>query len=151
LRHGRDAASAAARPTAEDLAAAIRGGKSLVDAAREARLTLERTDALHRNPNGFVPGLGVAKPVLDAAFALPESAPTSPRIFEVGDRLVLIQVLERDSPDLANRGDEVEQERKRLEAQGRSETQEAWFSARKQALLADGRIVYNLALLREGR
>ena len=72
----------------------MRGGKSLETAAREAELTLERSGRLQRRPDGFVPGLGAAQDLLALAFTLPAGA-SSPRIFEVGGKLALVQVLER--------------------------------------------------------
>ena len=65
-----EASQEANRVLAEELAEAVREGKSLEDAARARRLTLERSDWIRRRPDGFVPGLGAAQDLLAAAFML---------------------------------------------------------------------------------
>jgi len=74
--------SAYQREAAERLLASIREGKSLVEAAREKRVGIERTEPLGRRPDGFVPGLGPAPEVLAAAFALSPERPSSEGIFQ---------------------------------------------------------------------
>jgi peptidyl-prolyl cis-trans isomerase D len=137
-----------AREAAERLVASIREGKSLVDAAREQRVAIERTEPLRRRPDGFVPGLGPAPEVLAAAFALSPSRPSSERVFEVGDRLVLIQQVERKIPQPEELEVGLAQERERLRQDRISQTAQSWVELRRSELEASGRLVYDLGQLR---
>ncbi len=144
-----EAALAAARERAEALAAKVREGQSLVEAARAAELTLERPDAFRRRPDGYVPGLGAAPEVLRAAFALDPAAPSDPTIHQVGDRkLVLIQLLERHSPTDAELEAGIPAERQRLLQQRRQATQTRWLEELRDELEKSGELVYDLSLLR---
>ncbi len=138
-----------AREAAERLAAAIREGKSLVDAAREQHLTIERTDPLRRRPDGFIPGLGPAPEVLAAAFALSPERPSSERSFQVGDRLALIQLLERKGPQPEELAAELAPERERLREARVAQNAQVWVELRRGELEASGRLVYDLGQLRE--
>jgi peptidyl-prolyl cis-trans isomerase D len=144
----RDEAEKRAREAAERLLARIREGASLVDAAREQRVAIERTDLLRRRPDGFVPGLGPAPEVLAAAFALSRERPTSERIFQVGDRLVLIQQVERKSPAADELDAELAQERERLRQARIDQAARSWVELRRSELEASGRLVYDLGQLR---
>jgi peptidyl-prolyl cis-trans isomerase D len=139
-------AAAEARRTAEELAAAVRGGKSLVDAARAAGLTLERTDALHRRPDGYIPGLGAAPEVLTAAFVLRPERP-SERIFELRDRLVLIELLERTAPGEDEIAAGLAAERAGLREAELARLPQAWLDQRREELREDGRLFYDLSPL----
>lgn len=86
------------RQAAEALAADIEAGQTLQQAALASGRTLERTSALHRRPDGFVPGLGPAPELLNAAFRLTEESPSTSRVFEVGNRFVLIELVEHTMP-----------------------------------------------------
>jgi len=109
-------------------------------------LTVERTDWLRRRPDGFVPGLGAAREVQDAAFSL-EPGSTAPRIFEVQDQLALVQVLERRRPDPETLEARIAEERERLLAQERERLLTAWIDRRRERLEREGRISVNLDLL----
>ena len=141
---GRQAAEARARELAEQLAEAVRGGASLESACREAGLTLERTDWLRRRPDGFVPGLGAAQDLMAVAFTL-EAGQSSPRIFEVGDKLALVQVLERQAPDPAQVEREIAGERARLADQKLNQLTETWVGDRHDALAEAGELSVNLS------
>lgn len=147
LLAGEEAAKQA-REAAERLAAAIRDGKSLVDAAREQRVPIERTEPLQRRPDGSLPGLGPAPEVLSAAFALTPERPTSERIFTVGDRLVLIQLLERKGPSAEELAGELAQERERLRQTRLTQNTQLWVELRRSELESEGRLVYDLGQLR---
>jgi peptidyl-prolyl cis-trans isomerase D len=131
----REAARAAARARAEALAQAVRGGQSLEDAARAAGLTLERSGWLRRRPDGYVPGLGASQDLLAVAFTL-EPGRSSDRIFEVGEKLALVQVLERREPEAGEVDPLVEAERQSLEQRKLEAQLETWIAARR-AELAD--------------
>lgn len=140
---GRDAAWAKARALSEQ----VRGGKTLEDAAREAGLTLERTDALSRRPDGFIPGLGAAQEVMAAAFVI-EPGTSSDRIFEVGDKLAMVQVAEHTRPDPETIAKEVEAERVSLRQQKLNLLVETWVNQRREQLVEDGELVVNVDLSR---
>jgi peptidyl-prolyl cis-trans isomerase D len=137
-----------ARELADGLAEAVAGGESLVDAVRAQELTLERTDPLRRRPDGYIPGLGPAPDVLAAAFALEEDQPTSPRLFEVGDRLVLIELLERVGPSDEEIQVQLAEERERLTQSQRLELPQIWLDQTREQLAESGKIFYDLSQLR---
>ncbi|MCB9726780.1 MAG: SurA N-terminal domain-containing protein [Spirochaetaceae bacterium] len=130
---------------AASLAGAVEEGQSLEDAAREAGLVLERPPALRRRPDGFVPGLGEAEPVLNAAFAL-EAGESSPEIFDLGDRRVLIQVLEHDVPDAATLARERATRRDRVLAEKQNRALQSWIEQHRRELENDGRLLVNAEL-----
>ncbi len=126
-----------ARALAERLAEAVRGGQTLEDAARGEELTLERTDWVKRRPDGFVPGLGAAPDLLAVAFTLDPGA-SSDRIFEIGDQLALVQVLDREEPDPEQLADERELERERIRQAKLEERLGSWIDERRASLDAEG-------------
>jgi peptidyl-prolyl cis-trans isomerase D len=140
---GREMGRTAARLAAEQLALAVAGGASVEDAAREAGLTLERSDWLRRRPDGYVPRLGAAPDLLAVAFTL-EPGKSSDRIFEVGEKLALVQVLERREPQPEEVDPVVEAERRSL-AQRKLDSQlESWLGARRAELLESNGLAVDL-------
>jgi peptidyl-prolyl cis-trans isomerase D len=140
-----DAAAAAARARAEKLAEAVRGGKSLVDAAREAGIEILRLDPLRRRPDGYVPQIGVAPDVLAAAFTLTDAAPSDPTVHTVDEQLVLVQLLERKGPSDAEVDEALPATRERLLAQRRNAALQTWIARLRDELSADGELVYDLS------
>jgi len=140
---GREAARAAARATADRIAEAVRGGKSVEQAARDAGLTLERSGWLRRRPDGYVPGLGAAPELLAVAFAL-EPGASSDRVFEVDEKLALVQVLDRREPAPDEIEPAVEAERRTLEQKKLDAQLDAWIGARRSELLDAGEIAIHL-------
>lgn len=134
----RRAASERAERLADELATAIEQGQSLEQAARERELSIQRTGMLRRRPDGFVVGLGASKDLMAMAFALTPEQPSSPRIFEVGSRLVLIQLLERQQPDEAALAAALEGERERLAASKRNAFVQSWIEERRRDLTESG-------------
>ncbi len=146
-----DAAVDAARDLADRLAEAIKGGQSLEDAARGADLTLERTSFFTRRRDGFIPGL--SRPSLDIlsmAFTLTTDAPSSPEVFEVGDDLVLVQLIDRQDPDPAALAGAVEAARESLELQQQNSLIQAWIDNRKELFESEQRLLVNSALVAGG-
>jgi peptidyl-prolyl cis-trans isomerase D len=140
---GREMGRTAARLGAEQLALAVSGGKSVEDAAREAGLTLERSGWVHRRPDGYVPGLGSAPELLAVAFTL-EAGQSSDRIFEVGEKLALVQVLERREPAPEEVDPLVEAERQSL-AQRKLDSQlESWLGVRRAELVDSNELSVDL-------
>ena len=95
-----------------------------------------------------MPGLGPAPEVLAAAFALSPERPSSERIFEVGDRLVLIQQVDRKTPTPEELEADLAQERERLRQARIAQAAQSWVELRRGELEASGRLVYDLGQLR---
>jgi peptidyl-prolyl cis-trans isomerase D len=144
---GRSAAREQARATAERVAAQVRSGESLETAARNEELTLERSGWLTRRPDGYVPGLGAAQDLMAVAFTL-ETGQSSDRIFEAGERLALVQVLERQQPSQEEVDAELETEQKQLSQQKHIRLIETWISQRRSQLADDGELIVNLEAIR---
>lgn len=135
-----------AREVAEALSAAVRDGQSLEEAARGRELNLERSGFLARRPDGFVPGLGPAPELLAAAFAM-EPGESSSHIFEAGDQLALVQLLERKEPDPIEIESQVEALRNSLLDEKRITRADAWLNFRREVLVADGQLQVDLDAL----
>jgi peptidyl-prolyl cis-trans isomerase D len=145
-----EAARAAARALAETIATSMSEGRSLEEAARGEGLTLERSGWLTRRPDGFVPGLGAAQELLATAFTLGPGQ-SSQRIFDVGDKLALVQVLERREPAAEDVDAEIEQVREDLLEGKRALEAQTWVDARRMALLDSGELFVNLDAVRGTR
>lgn len=141
----RERATRLAEEKSQALVAAIAGGQTLEDAARAAGLNVERPPGLKRRPDGFVPGLGAAPEILTAAFAL-ESGQSSPEVFDLPDRKVVVEVLER----VALSDDQVKAERAARRANARmqkqNETIQAWLDDYRTRLERSGRLLINAEL-----
>ncbi|MCZ6464487.1 MAG: SurA N-terminal domain-containing protein [Proteobacteria bacterium] len=135
------------RAQAERIAQAIRDGESLEAAARAEALTLERTGMLGRRPDGFIPGLGSAPEVLSTAFALTPERPSSPRIFEAGTRLVLVQLLDRNTPEQEVLRQAAEAQKQRLLEEKRNGLLQSWIDHRRDTLVADNLLQVNADLI----
>lgn len=142
-----DAAKAAARERADALARKVAEGRSLEDVARADALTLERTAPLPRRPDGFIPGLGAAPEVLSAAFALTAEKPSSDRVFEVGDELILIQRLAHRTPSDEDLTKELSTARERMLEEERSALQTGWLQSQREALTQAGKLSVDLDVL----
>ncbi len=143
---GRAAGREQAWAAAERLAEKVRGGETLEHAAREDELTLERSGWLKRRPDGFVPGLGAAPELQAVAFTL-EPGQSSDRIFEVDERLALVQLLERQDPDPEEIEKEVEEELEQLSTNKMNRLIEVWIGKRRKQLADSGELIVNLELL----
>ncbi len=134
-----------ARERAEELAAEIREGRSLLDVAREVGLNIERTDPIRHSPEGYVQGLGALPELVTAAFALREEQPSSAEIFPLRDYgFVLIQLLERIEPDSEEIENLLEGERERLLTERRAQLEQTWITASRDALAESGKLFYSL-------
>lgn len=146
---GQQEASQRVDALARKLAEAVAGGSSLEDAARAEKLTLERTGLLRRRPDGFIPGLGTAQDLQAVAFSL-EAGQSSDRIFELPDKVALIQVLERSEPEEPEIEAQLDSERERLRNQKLGSYLETWIAQRRSQLLDRGQLVVNLDALGRG-
>lgn len=138
-----DAASRRAQNLSDELVAAIQDGRPLEAVAREQGLTLERTGMLRRRPDGFIPGLGASPEAMATAFALTTDAASSPRVFEVGGRRVLIQLLDRKPIDEEELAQQVLLERDRLLAEKRNRLAQDWVDVERETLSAEHRLIVN--------
>jgi len=141
-RAGAEEEKATARATelVDALVAAVEAGESLEDAARARDLDLGRTGLVRRRPDGFVPGLGASQELLYEAFALESEGDSSPRPFEVGSKLVLIQLLERKAPAEEELEAATTAQRDTLLASKRNQALRAWIDTRREELEADGEL-----------
>jgi parvulin-like peptidyl-prolyl isomerase len=140
----RESAARRAAEQAEALSAAVRGGKSLEEAAREANLTLERSAALTRRADGYIPGLGATPEMLATAFTL-EPGQSSPRVFEVDAMRALVQVLERVPADPKVVDERLAATRQQILDAKRNARAEAWVNARREELVSAGELQVDLA------
>ncbi len=143
---GQQEGSRVARELADRLSEAVAGGTTLETAARAEGLTLERTGNLRRRPDGFIPGLGAAQELQALAFTL-EAGESSRRIFELPDKLVLVQVLERSEPEEKEVEAQIELERERIRNQKLGAYLQTWINERRTELLESGQLVVNLEAL----
>jgi len=146
----REAARAASREKANRIAEAIRGGGSLEDVALEQELSVTRSGRLRRRPDGFVPSLGASPEMMAAAFSL-EPGQSSDRVFEVGDQLALLQLIDRFPPDEAAVNVEIDAEREQLANQKQQSFVIAWINERRDELASEGELNVNLDAIRGGR
>jgi peptidyl-prolyl cis-trans isomerase D len=144
-----DRARALARETSDRLVAAIRGGESLEDAAREAGVEMKTTEWLRRRRDGYVPALGAAPDVVTAAFAASTEMPSLDRVFDVGEKLVMIQVLERRGPSGEEIAREVAAERAKLLEARKGELRGEWLREARARLAKEGRLLVDLSTLQE--
>jgi peptidyl-prolyl cis-trans isomerase D len=144
-----DRAQLWAKQASDQLSEQVRGGKSLVDAAREAGVPIDRPDWMTRRPDGQIPGVGASPELQTAAFALTLEKPSSDRVFEVGPKRVLIELLERRGPTPEEMAKELGPERDRLLEERRSDVRTRWLQAARERLVSEGRLAIDLAPLQE--
>jgi hypothetical protein len=104
---------------------------------------------MNRRPDGFIPGLGAAQDLLAVAFTL-DSGESSDRVFELADKLALVQVLERVQPSPAELDAGVEQEQRRLEQEKLGRYLQAWIDDRRNRLIEENELVVNLDVAGRG-
>ena len=127
------------------LIAAIASGLSLEDAARAEEFDLERPPGLKRRKDGFIPGLGAAEELLVTAFTL-QPGESSPEIFELPGRRVLIQVLERINPSAETVAAERNGRRGQALAEKQNRILQTWMNDYRSQLEASGRLMVNAEL-----
>ena len=144
---GADRARALARETGDRLVEAVRAGKSLEDAAREAKVPVKTSEWLRRRPDGNVPGLGAVPQLLTAAFAASPDKQSLDRVFDVGTSLVMVQVLERRGPSDEDIASELPAERTKLLAARRNQLRSEWLGEARTRLAREGDLVVDLSAL----
>ncbi|MDG2052096.1 MAG: hypothetical protein P8M78_18245, partial [Myxococcota bacterium] len=121
--------------------------QSLEEAAREQGLTLGRTPLLTRRPDGFILGLGAASDVMDTAFRLDLDRPSSPTVHRVGDRLVLVQLIEHNMPGAEELDATVAQIQPNLLDAKRNRMMQDWIEAQREILEENGDLLVNSSLV----
>jgi peptidyl-prolyl cis-trans isomerase D len=143
-----DAAAKEAKQQAEALSAAIKGGKSLEDAAREKSLPILRPGPLRHSVDGFIQDVGVAPDVLRAGFALTPEHPSDATVHGAGENVfVLIQLLARHAPTDAEVDAAVAGERQRVLDERRAAAQSAWLEGERKRLEARGDLTMDVSPL----
>ncbi|HTF34783.1 MAG TPA: peptidylprolyl isomerase [Myxococcota bacterium] len=145
-----DAGRVQARKDADELLEGIRKGRTLEDVAREMKLSIQRPGPMTRRSDGFVPGLGIAPELQAAAFAAPADEKSLPRVFELGNRLVLVEILERKEPSEDEVAKAIPGEIEQLTQEKRQRLQSAWIEARRKILMDEGQLQIDLAALSRG-
>ena len=142
-----DAALDEARVVADAIAQDISTGQSLEEAAGARELEVSRTGLIKRRVDGYVPGLGASSEVLATAFSLePESS--SPRVFQIGNRLALISSLERLPADADEVAARIEETRQQMRVERINSRAATWLDAQRDALLDAGMLEVDLAAVR---
>ncbi|MFP6640501.1 MAG: peptidylprolyl isomerase, partial [Myxococcota bacterium] len=144
------AAAERAQNLAEVLTAEIEAGRSLEEAARAQELTLERTPLLGRRPDGFIPGLGAAPDVLNEAFRLDLSAPSSSTVHGLGSQLVLLQLLQRFEPGPEELETAIQEQEEALLAAKRNGMVQQWVERRRSEWEKSGQLLVNTAAVISG-
>jgi peptidyl-prolyl cis-trans isomerase D len=144
---GADRARALARETSDRLVEAVRGGKSLEDAAREASVPTKTSEWVRRRRDGYLPDVGAAPQVVTAAFAASPDKPSLDRVFDVGSKLVMVQVIERRGPTDDEVAAEVPAERTKLLEARRNELRGTWLKESRARLTREGELVVDLTPL----
>lgn len=142
-----DRAGALAQQRIDALTEAVRGGQSLVDAARDLDLDIQRPDWISRRPDGFVAGVGASPELLTSAFALTAEQPTSPRVFEIDGKHAMVELLERRGATAEELAAELASEREQLRERLRSEARNTWLTAARERFRSEGRLRVDLSTL----
>jgi len=114
-------AAALARTRAEGLLATLKEKKDLVALAKQEGLTVEESPQIGR-AGAYVPNLGNAAALKDAAFALTSEAPVAPVVFDVNGDAVVAVLAERMPADESRFASEQAALTERLQAQAEAAT-----------------------------
>jgi peptidyl-prolyl cis-trans isomerase D len=138
-----------AKKDADELVAklleAIASGKTLVEAARERSVSIERPGPIRRRGDGVIPGLGSSKDALAAIFALTPEKPVTERAYEVAGKRVLFERTGGKVPTEAELAPNLKLARDQLLEQRRTELSNVWIETRRKEFEARGELVYNYA------
>jgi len=130
-----DAAAVAAKADADAIAAAVKAGESLEDAARERGATILRPSAFRRRPDGFIPELGMAPDLMNAAFALTPDKPADGTTYPLGENVyALIQLVGKKAPTDAEIEAALPAERERVLGERRAAVEQAWLEGERKRL-----------------
>ena len=96
-------------------------------------------------PDGFIPGLGAAEDLMTAAFTLQEGESSS-EIFDLAGLKVLVQVIERTTPDADEIAARRDDNREAALVQKQNGIVEAWLADYRRQLEEAGRLKVNAAM-----
>jgi peptidyl-prolyl cis-trans isomerase D len=130
-----DAAAAVAKTDADAIAADVKAGKSLEEAARERGAQIQRPPAFRRRPDGFIPELGMSPELMNAAFALTPEKPVDGTVYTLGENVyVLIQLIGKKTPTDAEIEAALPAERERVLGERRAAVEQAWLEGERRRL-----------------
>lgn len=135
-----EGATEAARRAADDMSQRLAAGVSFAQAARETGLAVEETTPF-RIESPVVPGIGRVPGLAQAAFALREDAPASPRVFATPEAFYLIALAERRQPDPASLADELPAALVSQQTAARNAAFERLYRQLRLALQSEGKVV----------
>jgi peptidyl-prolyl cis-trans isomerase D len=132
-----DAASKLAKADADAIAAAVKGGKSLEDAAREKGATILRPSPFRRRADGFIPELGMSPELMNAAFALTPEKPADGVVYSLGENVyALASLVEKKTPAQEEIEAALPGERERVLAERQAAVEQAWLEGERKRLEA---------------
>lgn len=132
---GIDAAAALAKSDADAIAAAVKGGKSLEDAAREKGATILRPSPFRRRADGFIPELGMSPELMNAAFALTPAAPADGVVYSLGENVyALASLVEKKTPTQEEIEAALPSERERVLSERQAAVEQAWLEGERKRL-----------------
>jgi peptidyl-prolyl cis-trans isomerase D len=132
-----DAAAAVARADADAIAAAVKAGKSLEDAARAKNAPILRPAAFRRRADGFIPELGMAPDLMNAAFALTKEKPADGIVYSLGENVfALAALIDKKTPSQEEIDAALPLERGRVLAERRTAVEQAWLEGERKRLEA---------------
>ena len=134
-----------AQSKAEDLVKNVKAGRKLSSAARRARIEVKLSDPFSRN--GTIPDLGASTPLDDFAFSAKEGEVSEP--IQVGRRLVVAVLTERQDIDPEKFAAEKEEIRNRLVTRKRQTVFDAFLEGARTRMQDQGDILVNQARLDE--
>ena len=137
--------NAAAQSKAEDLVKKVKAGRKLSSAARRDRIEVKLSDPFSRN--GTIPDLGASTPLDEFAFSAKEGEVSEP--IQVGRRLVVAVLTERQDIDPGKFAAEKEEIRNRLLTQKRQTVFDAFLEGARTRMQEKGDILVNQSSLDE--
>ena len=137
--------NAVAQSQAEDLVKNVKAGRKLSSAARRARIDVKLSDPFSRN--GSIPDLGASTPLDEFAFSAKEGEVSEP--IQVGRRLVVAVLTERQDIDPEEFAAEKEEIRNRLVTRKRQTVFDAFLEGARTRMQDQGDILVNQARLDE--
>ena len=136
---------ALAQSKAEDLVEKVKSGRKLTSAARRARVEVKLSDPFSRN--GSIPDLGASTPLDEFAFSAKEGEVSEP--IQVGRRLVVAVLTERQDIDPQEFATEKEEIRNRLLTRKRQTVFDAFLEGTRTRMQEQGQILVDQTRLDE--
>lgn len=116
---------ALAKEAAESLLKAAKAGQNLETLARQQGVSAEKTGLFSSSYGAFVPRVGNAEPLAEAAFTLTEDSPVAPQVYEVDGAFVVATLNQRQKVSTTD-----------LTVTARNELREALLTRKQEEALA---------------